>query len=87
MGNQKTDQKAENVLNLALATSEEEREQTEDLNVGYDRVTKKWEVIVTYSGNLRDILAVQFPQVRMKELLGGFAILEIPEAEVDTVLA
>ena len=29
------DQKLENILNLALETPEEEREQTESLNVGY----------------------------------------------------
>ena len=33
------DQKAENLLNLALSVPEEERKQTGELDVGYDRET------------------------------------------------
>ena len=40
------DQKAENLLNLALSVPEEMRERTEELNVGYDRVERTWEIIV-----------------------------------------
>ena len=40
------DQKAENLLNLALSVPEETRERTEELNVGYDRVERTWEIIV-----------------------------------------
>ena len=36
------DQKAENVLNLALSTPEKERVRTEDLNVGFDPDLKTW---------------------------------------------
>ena len=46
------DQKLENILNLALETPEEEREQTESLNVGYSAETRSWELIVKYSGSL-----------------------------------
>ena len=46
------DQKAENLLNLALSVPEEMRERTEELNVGYDRVERTWEIIVKYHGNL-----------------------------------
>lgn len=44
------DQKAENLLNLALSVPEEERKQTGELDVGYDRETRTWELIVKYSG-------------------------------------
>ncbi|MBR5267242.1 MAG: S8 family serine peptidase [Lachnospiraceae bacterium] len=81
-----TDQKAENVLNLALSTPEAERVQTDDLNVGFDPKFKTWEVIVTYSGDLRRQLQKQFPDVQMQELYGGFAILEIPEQLVEAVI-
>ena len=44
------DQKLENILNLALETPEEEREQTESLNVGYSAESRSWELIVKYHG-------------------------------------
>ena len=81
-----TDQKAENLLNLALSTPESERIQTDELNVGYDEETKTWELIVTYSGDLQERLNRQFPQVTMRELLGGFAILKVPEPLVEDVV-
>ena len=81
-----TDQKAENLLNLALSTPEEERIQTDELNVGFDSEAKTWEVIVTYSGNLQEILEQKYPQVSIKELLGGFAILKIPESLIEEVI-
>ena len=81
-----TDQKAENLLNLALSTPEEERMQTDELNVGFDSEAKTWEVIVTYSGNLQEIVEQKYPQVSIKELLGGFAILKIPESLIEEVI-
>ena len=81
-----TDQKAENVLNLALSTPEKERIRTEDLNVGFDPRLKTWEVIVTYNGDLKSQLQERFPDVQMQELYGGFTILEIPEHLVDAVI-
>lgn len=80
------DQKAENLLNLALSVPEEERKRTEELNVGFDEEKKTWELIVTYSGNLRGILEMQFPEVQIRELLGGFAILTVPESQVEAVI-
>ena len=51
-----TDQKLENMLNLALDATEAEREKSLQLNVGYDSLESQWEVIVKYSGNLREVL-------------------------------
>ena len=45
-------QKMENQLRFALQTPENIRQQTEDLNVGYDAESEKWQVIVKYHGNL-----------------------------------
>ena len=43
------DQKLDNLLNLALDATEEEREKSRNLNVGYEKQTRKWEIIVKYS--------------------------------------
>ena len=42
----------ENLLNLALLATPEERIRSGNLEVGYDRQEKIWEVIVKYSGSL-----------------------------------
>ena len=76
------DQKLENILNLALETPEEEREQTESLNVGYSAEIRSWELIVKYHGSL-DRLREQ--NIVVEELIAGYAILTVPEALVDMV--
>ena len=53
------DQKAENLLNLALATPEPEREKTDELYVGYNREEKTWELmreLVTDDMSVFDVL-------------------------------
>ena len=45
------DQKIDNLLNLAMDATPEERRKSENLNVGYDPAAKLWEVIVKYSGS------------------------------------
>lgn len=76
------DQKLENILNLALETPEEEREQTKELNVGYSAETRSWGLIVKYHGSL-DRLREQ--NIVVEELIAGYAILTVPEALVDRV--
>ena len=76
------DQKLENILNLALETPEEERKQTESLNVGYSAESRSWELIVKYHGSL-DGLREQ--NIVVEELIAGYAILTVPETLVDTV--
>ena len=56
-----TDQKLENMLNLALDATEAEREKSLQLNVGYDSLESQWEVIVKYSGNLGESWGMSFP--------------------------
>ena len=75
-------QKLENLLSLALQTPEEVREQTETLNVGFDRGTKTWEVIVKYHDSLDALEALS---VKIEYLIAGYAILTIPEGLVDLV--
>ena len=44
------DQKVDNLLNLSMDATPKEREKSENLNVGYDPKTRRWDVIVKYSG-------------------------------------
>ena len=43
------DQKIENILNLALDATENERERSGQLGVGFNPVDNKWELIVKYN--------------------------------------
>ena len=60
------DQKLENMLELSLAADENQREKSENLNVGYDSQTKRWELIIKYSGELQ-----LPPSVSVLPLYGG----------------
>lgn len=73
------DQKIENLLNLALDATEEEREKSLELNVGYDTQEKKWDLIIKYAGNLD---ALRNLNVEVTELQGGYAILKASESEI-----
>ena len=73
------DEKLENVLNLALDVPQEERERSLDLDVGYNKETKTWDLIVRYTGDIRRLAS---ESVRITELLGGYAIVTLPEDEV-----
>ena len=81
------DQKAENLLNLAFSVPEETRERTKELNIGYDRADRTWEIIVKYHGDLASALREKFPAVSGRYLLNDFAILRIPERDVPGVIA
>ena len=73
-------QKNENLLNLALETPVSEREQSLELNVGYDETDKTWEVIVKYHDSLQGL--TQFG-ILVEELIAGYAILTVPESQMD----
>lgn len=75
-------QKLEDILNLALETSREIREQTETLNVGFDNGSRTWELIVKYNGSLE---ALEPMGIVVEYLIAGYAILTVPERLVDTV--
>jgi len=76
-------QKLENLLQLALQTSEEVREETEDLNVGFDSSSRTWELIVKYHGSL-DVLGSL--GVEVEYLIAGYAILTVPEQLVELMV-
>ena len=85
-GTHMANQKAENLLNLALETPLSERVQSGNLNVGYSEAENTWEFIVKYNGSLAAISA-KFPQVIAEELIAGYGILTVPESLVEQVLS
>lgn len=74
------DQKIENLLNLALEATKEEREKAPELMVGFHEEDDRWEIIVKYSG---DILRLEDEEVRITVLSNGYAIVSLPEARID----
>ena len=78
------DQKLENLLNISLQATKEEREKSEELGIGYDPEQNTWELIVRYTGSL-DGLRIRYPQIRIRELLNQYAVLIVPETLIDAV--
>ena len=74
-----TDQKIENLLNLALDATPEEREKSLTLDVGYDPVDQKWEIIVKYSG---DISRLESEDIQVVELINEYAIITLPQSKI-----
>lgn len=76
------DQKIENLLNLALSASEEEREKSLELDVGYYPVARTWEVIIKYSGTLGQVREIAESVV---ELSNEFAIVAVREDRLEAL--
>ena len=83
-GGNMPDQKLDNLLNLAMDATEEEREKSRNLNVGYEKQTRKWEIIVKYSemGDSVEVL-LGGPEISVVPLLGRYAIVTLPESMLD----
>ena len=75
-------QKRENLLNLALGATKEERERSENLEVGYNPGERTWELIVRHSGSLGGLAQAG---IQVDELINGYAVLVVPEHLVDQV--
>lgn len=73
-------QKRENLLNLSLEVSEEEREKSLELGVGFDEETDRWEVIVRYAG---DLSLYEERGIAIVPLLGDYAILTVTREQLD----
>lgn len=76
------DQKLENILNLALDATEEERDKSLELNVGYNPIDREWDLIVKYSGSLDCVRALGAQVVEMQN---EFAIITIRESLIDAM--
>ena len=81
-------QKRENLLNLALQVTTEERQKSLELNVGVLE-EDRWEIIVKYHGNLAEKLTQLEQQYRTsfqtEFLLPGYAILTTDRRYLDIV--
>lgn len=69
-------QKLENLLNLALDSTGEEREKSLELDVGYDPFGSVWELIVKYNG---DLSRLNGSVIQVENLIAGYAIVTIPQ--------
>ena len=76
-------QKLENLLNLALDSSAEERGKSLDLDTGYDAEEERWELIVKYNGNLRRL---DGSVIGIEELIAGYAIVTIPQNLIESFI-
>lgn len=79
-------EKIENLLNLSLNSTLQERERSSVLETGYSSRENTWEVIIRFSGNFRELLE-KYPQIRGQELLYQYALLLVPELMVDEIAA
>lgn len=85
-------EKIENLLNLALQATPDEREKSRELEVGFDAANQTWQVIVRFVDGtkgieqlLLDNLGEAADEIGYIELSGDYAILEIPEREIEAV--
>lgn len=72
-------QKVENLLNLALDATAQEREKSLNLDVGYDPIEREWDLIVKYSGSL---LAVREIAVSVNELVNEYAVVTVAQSRI-----
>ncbi len=88
-------QKLENLLNLSLEATAQERAGSGELSAGYDGEMRTWELIVKHSGSLPDFVEYgggngasgKPPEETVfgYRLLNNYSILTVPEALVDSV--
>lgn len=76
-------QKLENLLNLALDATAEEREKSPILDAAYNGTEQLWELIVKYDGELPRL---DSPVIRVEELIAGYAIVTIPQSLITSFI-
>lgn len=73
-------EKIEDLLNLALEATDEERERSQELEVGFDPLEKEWELIVKYSGDPEQIREIA---VNVTLLMNGYAVVLVREDRIN----
>ena len=73
-------QKIGNTLNLALASTMQEREASMNLNIGYDRSDRHWKLIIRSFGSLQDL---EDEELSITSLLGNYGIVDLPENRIE----
>lgn len=79
-----SNQKLETQLQMALDLPEYVRQETMDLNVGVDDADDRWTLLIRYVG---DILSQESDTVQITVLLGGYAVVVLPQEEIETFSA
>lgn len=74
----------ENLLNVALQTDKNERNEESDIGVGYNNEENTWELIVKYNG---DLTFVRELGGSVEELILGYAIIVISEDKIPQLIA
>lgn len=77
-------EKKEIMLNVALETSDSERQKTVDLNVGFNELDDTWELIVKTNGDI-SYIADKFPGTRVEILGGNYSIIVAETKYVDDI--
>lgn len=77
-------QKLENLLNLSLDTTAEERSRSSELETGYNPEEQTWELIVKYSGSLE---AARELGALVEEMRNEYAILTVKESQIPLISA
>ena len=75
-------QKIENILNLALEATPEERARSAELDVGYDAGERAWDLIIKYSGVLDVVREIS---ESVTELLNNYAVVRIREDRIEAL--
>lgn len=75
-------QKVENLLNLALDATEEERMRSLELEVGFNPIDREWDLIIKYSGTLD---AVRELASGVTELSNEYAVITVRESLVNSL--
>ena len=77
-------QKTENLLNLALDATQEEREKSLELEVGYHPGEREWDLIIKYSGDLEGVRGIA---ARTTKLLNEYAVVTVAESRIQELAA
>ena len=75
------DQKIENLLNLALDATEEERIRSLNLNVGFNEEDRTWDLLIQYMGETEELVGLE--GVKVTPLLGNYAVVTLPQSAID----
>ena len=75
-------QKLDNELQFSLELTEQVRQETLELNVGYTQADEKWTLIIRYIG---DIETAVDEETEVTVLLGGYAIVRISEEKIEAL--
>ncbi len=77
-------QKTDNLLNLAVDATAEEREKSLELDVGFEPETRMWDVIVKYSG---DFSSLPVDGITVVPLLNEYAVATVPQNLLDAFIS